>query len=74
MISVKDGTMKGQWPNPNTIVCKDCIYRDKTTIELNGKIIPVGVTKSFCEEYSDGKGKPLEILFRDGDCPYFEEK
>ena len=71
---MKDNTMKGQWANPDTIICKDCIYRDKCTIELNGRTIPVGVTKSFCEMYPRGQGKPSEILFQNANCDYYVQE
>lgn len=62
--------IKGQWPNPDTVKCKDCIYRDKTVLDLGDKVILTGVTKDFCEIYV--KGKPREILFQNAECPHFE--
>lgn len=66
--------MKGQFPDPKKIVCKDCFLRDKTAIVLKGKRIEVGVTKSFCDAFPappDSNGKPSDILFRNARCPYY---
>ena len=73
---MKDNVMKGQWANPDTIICKDCVYRDKCEIELNGKIIRAGVTKSYCEMYpkESTNGKPNGILFQNEDCDYYEKE
>lgn len=43
--------IKGQFPDKEKIICKDCIFRDKTLVEIGNKKIPVGATKSFCEKY-----------------------
>lgn len=45
--------LKVQGANPESIQCKDCIFRDKTTFEHKGKIIPIGVIKSYCDVYNE---------------------
>ncbi|HBL41293.1 MAG TPA: hypothetical protein DDY98_06915 [Ruminococcaceae bacterium] len=65
--------MKGQWPNPNTIVCKDCAFRDKTVVDVGYRKIYAGVTKSWCDVYEKGvtNGKPHDILFQNAECKYY---
>lgn len=69
--------IKGQFPDINNIICKDCVFRDKTTINLSDKKIPVGVTKAFCEKYQappKSNGKPHEVLFNNGDCVFYQKE
>lgn len=69
--------IKGQFPDANTILCKDCMFRDKTVVEIGDKEIPVGITKAFCEKYEKppkSNGKPHDVLFEDGICDYYEKE
>lgn len=69
--------IKGQFPNKDKIICKDCMFRDKTTLKLGKNEIPVGVIKAFCEKYETppkSNGKPHEILFENGICEYYEKE
>jgi hypothetical protein len=69
--------IKGQFPNKNTIICKDCMFRDKTKIKIGKNKIPVGVTKAFCEKYEappKSNGKPHDVLFENGICEYYEKE
>lgn len=69
--------IKGQFPDRDEIICKDCMFRDKTTLKLGKKRIPVGVTKSFCKKYQGppkDNGKPHDILFENGICEYYEKE
>ena len=66
--------IKGQFPDRDKIICKDCIFRDKTVIELGEKEIPVGVTKAFCDMYQAppaSNGKPHDVLFNNADCEFY---
>ena len=66
--------IKGQFPDRNKIICKDCIFRDRTVIELGEKEIPVGVTKAFCDMYQAppaSNGKPHDVLFSNADCEFY---
>lgn len=66
--------IKVQKPNAEKIACKDCLNRDKTVVEINGKIIAVGVTRGTCDVYKgppDDKGKPHKVLFNNARCDYF---
>lgn len=65
--------MKGQWPDPKKVRCKDCVFRDKTVLHLGDKVIPTGVVDCYCKQFpKDTNGKPLEILFRNADCPFYK--
>lgn len=69
--------IKGQFPKKDEIICKDCKFRDHTTITIGSKEIPVGVTKAFCEKYESppkSNGKPHEILFENGICEHYEKE
>lgn len=69
--------LKAQFPNRYKIICKDCIHRDKTTVEIDGKEIPVGVTKAFCDKYRkppQSNGKPHDVLFNEAICEYYAEE
>lgn len=66
--------MFGSFPDGNEIKCKTCIHRDHTTVELDGKVIDVGTTKSFCAVYEKPpktNGKPMDVLFHNADCEYY---
>lgn len=63
--------IKGTMPNPNTIFCSDCAFRDKTTIKVGDEVIPVGVTKSYCDVFVKPNSKPTEILFDEAPCDYY---
>lgn len=78
-LSVKESQspIKGQFPDRNAIICKDCRFRDKATIKLGDKEIVVGVTKAFCEKYKappKSNGKPHEVLFNNGNCDFYEKE
>lgn len=69
--------IKGQFPDKEKIICKDCIFRDKTLIELGDKKIPVGITKAFCKKYEappKSNGKPHDVLFNSGDCEFYTKE
>ena len=65
--------LKVQGAHPESIQCKDCVFRDKTTFEHKGKIIPIGVIKSYCDVYTKGisNGKPSGVLFETEKCKYY---
>lgn len=65
--------MKGQMADPNQIFCRDCAFRDKTTIAIGKDIIPVGVTKDTCDVFIYPNTKPHEILFDEAPCNYWSK-
>lgn len=65
----KELNMKVSYPNPKTIDCRNCIYRDRTTVKIGDKEKAVGLTKGFCYKFQDGAGKPHDVLFENAECP-----
>lgn len=63
-----------QVPNANEIVCKDCVHRDKTKIEIDNKIKYVGITKGNCDIFVYPDSKPSDVLFNNADCDFYEEE
>lgn len=70
-----DQPMKLQKADPNTIPCRDCIYRDKTTLRLNGELLRPGITKDTCMIFDGKKGnwKPNNVYFLNEDCIFYEQ-
>lgn len=62
----------GVSPNYLAIDCYDCVLRDKTCIEIDGKLKPVGTTRAFCDVYKKLNGKPYEVLFGGEPCEFKE--
>lgn len=61
-------------PDAGRIACKDCIFRDRTSIEVANKVIFPGVTKGTCEIYKgppEGVLKPHNVLFNNARCEYY---
>lgn len=66
--------IRGTFPKAKDIMCKDCFYRDRTTVVLDGEKKAVGVTKGFCAKFPpppDSAGKPLGVLFMGEKCPEY---
>lgn len=61
--------LRVQWSKPDRVQCVDCVNRDRTIVEINGKKIPVGATRYYCDVYEN---KPTAILLRGALCDYFE--
>lgn len=62
--------MKATTPDPNTIVCRDCAFRDKTIIKVGSKEKPVGVTRAECDMFIQPNFKPHDVLFDGANCRY----
>ena len=52
--------------------CKTCIYRDRTTIVLDGVTHEVGWDKDTCGAYVHPEWKPNQIMRNTAECPYYE--
>ena len=63
--------IKGTFPNPRTIACKDCMFRDRARVVLDGDVIYVGITRDECGIYSH---KPPAVLFRNEPCPDYQRE
>ena len=56
------------------IQCKDCVFRDKTSIKLDGKVVRVGATKSVCKMFEYPEIKPMGVLKNTEECDYYEQE
>lgn len=66
--------IKGTWADPDEVVCRDCIYRDHTTVKLpSGKIVDAGITRLSCAVYL---GKPDKVIseYMPEDCKYYKKE
>lgn len=69
--------IKGQFPDRNKILCKDCIFRDHAYIKIGEKEISVGITKIYCDAYQPppvSNGKPYDVLFNNADCEFYAKE
>lgn len=71
---MKNDPMKMQTADIKKVMCRDCIYRDRTTLKIDGDEIPVGVTRDTCLIYDGKKGnwKPTEVIIRNQACDFYE--
>lgn len=75
MPNIDEFNVHCQWANPSKIECTDCIFRDLDTVEIDGKEIPVGATRCFCDMYPEGEAyKPTGVLMRGEHCDFFERE
>lgn len=61
-----DQFIVGTWTGPETVICRLCIFRDRT-------VYP-GITKAYCDMFPappESPGKPLGILMHGDMCPHF---
>ena len=49
--------------------CKDCFFRDKTTV----KGIECGWKKGYCKIFEYPESKPAEVYNNTGECEYHEK-
>lgn len=68
-----DKPMRFQTADPNKMPCRDCIYRDQTTVELNGETLRVGITRDTCLIYDGNRGhwKPSNVYFMNEHCEFY---
>lgn len=69
--------MKGTWADPEKVVCKDCVFRDRTVVELFGKKDACGITRDTCEIYKGPPTtayKPSSILLHNEPCQYYTKE
>lgn len=61
----------GQFPDQNKIRCRDCIFRLK--IPFADK--DIGPMNAYCHTYTkeNSDGKPIDILFKNTNCKYYEK-
>jgi len=67
--------IRAQNADPNKMVCRDCIYRERDTMKIEGKLIQTGIMRGTCLIF-DGKNgnlKPNNVYFRNEHCPFYEK-
>lgn len=72
---MKNDEMHMQTADPAKMMCMDCAFRDRTTIELCGETVLCGVMRDTCMIY-DGKAmphKPLSVVLDNGMCEFYEK-
>ena len=67
--------LKAQTANVNTIPCRDCIYRDKTSITIDGEKLRTGITRDTCMIFDGKRGnwKPNNVYFMNESCQMYEQ-
>lgn len=64
--------IKASIPNKDKIRCRDCKYRERAVVEIEGKKVDFGSTKSSCLMFK--YIKPLDVLFNNADCPVYRKE
>ena len=69
-----DQPMRMQQADPNKMPCRDCLYRDKTEMTLEGEKVRVGLTRDTCLFFDgkNGRWKPSNVYFLNEPCPMYE--
>ena len=72
---MKNDPMKMQTADIRKVKCRDCLYRDRTVMEIDGERVLVGVTRDTCLIYSgkNGNWKPTEVIIQNKDCEFYEK-
>ena len=70
-----DQPMRWQNADPNKMPCRDCIYRDQTTVTIDGEKIRSGITRDTCLIFDGKRGnwKPSNVYFMNEICPMYEQ-
>lgn len=63
----------GQFPG-DEIQCMTCRFRDRETVEIGERELPVGAKRAHCLIFTDHAGKPHEVLFDGADCISYEKE
>lgn len=68
--------MRMQTADPEQIVCRDCIYRDRDTMTIGEKLVQTGVMRGTCLIF-DGKSgnwKPTAVTLDNKACLFYEKE
>ena len=71
---MRQDPMKMQTANKDTIPCRNCIYRDKAFVIIDGEKLETGITKDTCLIFDGKKGnwKPNNVYFHSEMCVFYE--
>lgn len=72
---MKDDIVKMQVADPERMFCRDCIYREKDTLKIDGKTIQTGISRATCLIFDGKKGrlKPNSVYFQNEPCMFYEK-
>ncbi len=54
--------------------CKDCIFRDRTSVKLDGEVKHVGAGKSVCDIYEYPDMKPMGVMNNTETCKFYDKE
>lgn len=68
--------MHMQTADPEKIRCRDCIYRDRDTMKIDGKVIQTGIMRGTCLIFDGKRGnwKPTRVTLENGDCMFYDKE
>lgn len=71
---MRNNEVHAQTADPNKMPCRDCIYRDRDTMKIEGKLIRVGIMRDTCLIYDGKRGhwKPNNVYFMNEHCDFYE--
>lgn len=60
--------------DPSKMPCRDCIYRDRDTMQIDGKTVQTGIMRATCKFFDGKRGnwKPNAVYFQNGPCLIYE--
>lgn len=73
-MSMRNGEIHMQTADPKKMRCRDCIYRDRDTMTLEGEKVLVGVMRDTCLIFDGKRGnwKPTAVMLDGADCLFYE--
>ena len=73
---MKNDPMKLQTADIRKVKCRDCIYRDRAVMTIDGEKVFVGVTRDTCLIFDGKKGnwKPTDVIIRNQNCDFYEKE
>ena len=60
------------WLKPEQ--CKNCIFRDKTSVKLDGEVKHVGAMKSVCDIFEYPEMKPMGVMNNTETCKFYDSE
>jgi len=68
--------MHMQTADPGKIRCRDCIYRERDTMLLDGKVVQTGIMRGTCLIFDGkhGNWKPTSVTLDGGSCLFYEQE
>lgn len=70
-----NGEFRMQNADPERMQCRDCIYRDKDTMQIEGKTVQTGIARATCLIFDGKKNrwKPNNVYFNGEPCMFYEQ-